>query len=161
VSGTCSKCCLGNSTENPAMFLLSHPVECWCRQWHSINDRSSSPSCANRNMLDGVIGKRLGRCGYLGQKSANSAHVKKGLGADHQANPGTDGNGPHRRRNSCASWHLYSRAHWQCASWIRLRPRAGARDNQQTRIEALTRFLPDAGACHVTAAAARKFKSIR
>jgi hypothetical protein len=71
---------LGNSTENPCHVLLSHPVECRGRQWHSINDRSSKPSCANRNMLDGAIGKSLGRCGYPGQKSANSAQVKTGLG---------------------------------------------------------------------------------
>jgi hypothetical protein len=31
-------------------------------------------------MLDGAIGKSLARCGYQGQKSANSAQVKTGVG---------------------------------------------------------------------------------
>ena len=65
-------------------------------------------------------------------------------------------------QRSCASWHLHSRAYWQCVSWIRLRPRPSVqrRLKQQARTNRLFLLRPIVAVPGIViAAAARKFRS--
>ena len=65
-------------------------------------------------------------------------------------------------QRSCASWHLHSRAYWQCVSWIRLRPRPSVqrRLKQQARTNRLFLLRPIVAVPGIAiGAAAKKFRS--